>query len=139
MTKPHCLIVLLALLITSRVLAQSTGSLRQKIEHIIAQKKATIGVSISGIEDHFTLNIHGDQHFPMQSVFKFHIALAILKEVDKGNLSLNQKIFIKKSDLSPNTWSPLQEEYPTGNVQVSLAEILTYTVPKVTTMDAIFC
>ncbi|MBK7970685.1 MAG: serine hydrolase [Bacteroidetes bacterium] len=35
----------------------------------------------------------------MQSVYKFHIALAVLSEVDKGKLDLNQKIKITTKDL----------------------------------------
>ncbi len=46
----------------------------------------------------------------MQSVFKFHIALAVLDLVDQGKLSLDQKVFIKKSELLPNTWSPIRKK-----------------------------
>ncbi len=67
---------------------------------------------------------------PMLSVFKFHIALAVLNQVDKGNLTLDQKILIKKSDLLENTWSPLREKYPDGNVELPLSEIITYTVAQ---------
>lgn len=64
----------------------------------------------------------------MQSVFKFPIALAVLDKVDKGELRFNQRIFLKKSDLRPNTWSPLREKYKNGNVYVSLKEILRTTM-----------
>ncbi len=76
-----------------------TDSLRQKIENIISSKNAIIGVAIYGIENRDTLSFNGTKHFPMQSVFKFHIALTVLNEIDKGKLSFDQKIFIKKSDL----------------------------------------
>ncbi len=105
-----------------------TGSLKQKLEQIISTKKADIGVSIYGLTSKDTLNINGDKHFPMQSVFKFHIALAVLHQVDNGKLSLDQKIYIKKSDLPAGTWSPLQKKFPNGNVKLPLKEILSYTV-----------
>lgn len=115
---------------TSSLLAQ-TNELRQKIEEIVTTKKAQIGVSIySSIENVDTLSINGDTHFPMQSVFKFHIALAVLHEVDKGKFSLSKKILIKKSDLLPNTWSPIREKFPNGNVSLPLSEILKYTVAQ---------
>lgn len=104
--------------------------LRQNIEKIIASKKANVGVSIYSIGNKDTLSINGDAHFPLQSVFKFHIALAVLHEVDKGKLSLSQNIFIKKSDLLPDTWSPIREKYPNGNVSLPLSEILKYTVAQ---------
>ena len=70
--------------------------MRQKIDSIINTKRAIVGVSINGIKTNDTLSINGQRHYPMQSVFKFPIALTILSEVDKGKLSLDQKIEIKK-------------------------------------------
>lgn len=104
--------------------------LRQKIENITAAKKANVGVAVYGIETNDTMSFNGAGHFPMQSVFKFHIALAVLNQVDKGKLSLDQKIFIKKSELAAGTWSPLQKEYPQGNVTLSLRKIILYTVSQ---------
>jgi len=66
----------------------------------------------------------------MQSVFKFHIAAAVLDYVDKGKLSLDQKILLDKSNLLENTWSPLRDKYPDGNVEVPLSEIIEFTVAK---------
>jgi beta-lactamase class A len=104
--------------------------LHEKIVDVIAGKNATVGISILGIEKPFELNIKGSAHLPMQSVFKFHIALAVLNLVDEGKLDLNQKILVKKSDLLENTWSPIREKYPNGNVELTLAEIIKYTVAQ---------
>ncbi len=111
-------------------LQAQSNKLRQNIERIVAAKNAHIGVSVYGIEDTDTLSINGDAHFPMQSVFKFHVALTVLHEVDKGKFSLDKTIFIKKSDLLPNTWSPIREKYPDGNVPLPLSEILKYTLAQ---------
>ena len=64
----------------------------------------------------------------MMSVFKFHIALAVLNKVDEGKLSLTQEVFIKKKDLHENTWSPMREDFPDGNVNLTLDKLLRYTV-----------
>ena len=66
----------------------------------------------------------------MLSVFKFHIALAVLNKVDQGKLKLDQPIFIKKADLLENTWSPIREKYPDGNIEMPLSELIKYTVAK---------
>jgi beta-lactamase class A len=102
--------------------------LKYKIEQITKTKDATVGISIRGIESKDSLNINGEKHFPMQSVFKFHIALAVLDQVDRGDLSLDQEILISKSELLPNTWSPIRDKYPAGNNKLTLAEIIKYTV-----------
>ena len=85
-----------------------TDVLRQQITHLIAAKKANIGVAIIGNEGKDSLSIHGNAHYPMQSVFKFHIVLAVLAEVDKGRWLLDQEMKLKPSDLLPNTWSPIR-------------------------------
>jgi beta-lactamase class A len=106
------------------------NSLQQKIEQVIQAKKATVGVAVYSFENGVSFSVNNGHKYPMQSVFKFHIALAVLNQVDKGTLSLHKKIFIKKSDLLLNTWSPLREKYPDGNVEVALSEILKYTVSE---------
>ena len=103
-------------------------SLRIKINSIINQAKADVGVALIGIENNDTLTFNDEIHYPMQSVFKFPLALKVLREVDNGKFSLDQKIHVKKSDLLPDTWSPLRKKYPDGNVDISLREILTLTV-----------
>jgi beta-lactamase class A len=115
-------------LVCFQAFAQPKEELRQKINQIIATKKATVGISIKGIEDKDTLSINGNLEAPMMSVFKFHIALTVLNQVDKGKLSLNQKVFIKKEDLLPDTWSPMRDDYPNGNMYLTVDQLLRYTV-----------
>jgi beta-lactamase class A len=121
------IILLFSILITSLQIDGQT-ELRQELENIIATKNATIGISIKGIEEKDTLSINGTLNAPMMSVFKFHIALATLSMVDKGKLSLSQKFFVKKEDLHENTWSPIRDEYPNGNVYLTLDQLLRYTI-----------
>ncbi|WP_336733006.1 class A beta-lactamase, subclass A2, partial [Chryseobacterium sp. VD8] len=88
-----------------------------------------VGISVLGFEDSFTYNKNPDKKLPMQSVFKFHIAIAVLDYVEKGKLSLDQKVTLNQLNLHENTWSPLREKYPNGGI-VSLSEIIEYTVAK---------
>ncbi|MCQ9634044.1 CGA/CIA family class A beta-lactamase [Chryseobacterium sp. WG23] len=104
--------------------------LDQRISAVTKGKNATVGVSVLGFENTFRYNQYGDQKFPMQSVFKFHIAAAILNLVDQGTLSLNQKVLLDTSNLLEDTWSPLRDKYPNGNVEVPLSEILEFTVAR---------
>lgn len=103
-------------------------SLRTKIEKITDRANGNVGAAIFVLENNDSLTVNGDKRFPMQSVYKFPLALAVLDQVDKGVLSLNQKIFVKKEEILPNTWSPLRKKYPEGNVDITLDELLTYTV-----------
>lgn len=115
-------------LLSIHVKSQTIQDLKRKINTIISTKNATVGISVKGIEDKDTLSINGNKEMPMLSVFKFHIALAVLNQVDKGKLKLDQKFFIKKEELLPETWSPIREEYPEGNMYLTLDQLLRYTV-----------
>ncbi len=128
MIKQVYLTILLFVIISCRTSAQTTDSLRDKIRQIVSTKNVVVGVSILGNNGKDTISLHGDRRFPMQSVFKFHIALAVLSEVDKGNLSLDQKILINKDDLLPDDfWSPLRDENPNGGV-FTIARLIQYSV-----------
>lgn len=127
MEKTFYLTAIVFLFVANQIYGQSKDHLQQKIEQIVASKKAVVGVSIIGNGGKDKISINGEKHFPMQSVFKFHIGLKMLSEIDKGNFSLDQKVAIKKSDLLPGLYSPIRDKYPEGTT-LTIAEILEYTV-----------
>jgi len=126
----------IASIFTAGLLALSVGSyaqtenLKQNILQVVAGKKADVGVSIQHIENGKTVTISGNKHYPMQSVFKFPIALAVLHQVDGGRLKLEQLITVKRSELLADTWSPLRDKYPKGDVKIPLSELIQYTVSQ---------
>jgi beta-lactamase class A len=124
MTKLFYIIAIL-LFISNQTFAQT--ALREKIGQIIADKKASVGVSISDNRGKKVLSVNGDKHFPLQSVFKFHIGLLMMSEIDKGKFSLDQKIELQKKELLPDLYSPIRDKYPDGTT-LTIAEILQYTV-----------
>jgi beta-lactamase class A len=105
-------------------------SARAKIQQIIEHANGRVGVTVIGPERGDTLSFNAHGHFPMQSVYKFPLALAVLNQVDRGKLSLDRKILVRKKDLLPRTWSPLRDKYPDGNVSVPLSELLAFTVSQ---------
>jgi len=124
MTKPSLTIVLL---LTAASLSAQTKSLKVSLGDISHTLQADVGIAVLDLQGNDTLSLHGDQHFPMQSVFKFHIALAALRLVDEGKLSLDQKYHVTK-DHYFKTWSVLMREHPEANIDVSLRELITWMV-----------
>lgn len=105
------------------------SELKKQILNLTANKNATIAVSVKGIDFPFTFNNeNANKKLPMLSVFKFHIALATLNLVDKGDLKIDQKFLIKKEDLLSNTYSPFRNKFPEGNIYVSLNDLIYYSV-----------
>ena len=105
-------------------------NLKKEILQITKDKNGTVAVSVLDFGNDKTVHINGNKKLPMLSVFKFHIGLAVLNEVDQGKLNLDQKILIKKSDLLENTWSPIRERFPEGNIEMPLGLLIKYTVAE---------
>ncbi len=120
---------LLLLVVNSFVSAQNTDSLRDKLLRIINGKNAIVGIAVQSFDGKDTLSINGDEKFPMQSVYKYHLALAVLNRVDKGEFSLDQDIKISKEDVTNNLYSPIREKYPDGTT-MKLSDVLRYTISE---------
>jgi beta-lactamase class A len=119
----------LLLIISFLSCAQTTADLRKRIYDIISTKNAEVGVSICGRNGNDTVSVNGNGRFPMQSVFKYHIALAMLSEIQKGKFSLGQEIQIREEEMLPGIYSPIRERYPQG-VILTISEILKFTVSQ---------
>lgn len=128
-TGTHLLTASFLIIFLAGTAHSQTDSLRRKIENIIKTKRADVGVAICGLESGDTVTLNGNRHYPMQSVFKFPIALAVLSQIDKGRFSFSQKIEIPKKDLLPGLYSPIRDKHPNG-ATLTIAEILEYTVSK---------
>lgn len=119
--------VLLCLLCAVYTATAQTTSLKKSLKDISQTMEADVGVAIIDLQNNDTLSINGDKHFPMQSVFKFHIALAALRRVDEGKLSLDQKFSVTKDHYFPS-WSVLMRAHPEANIEVTLKDLITWSV-----------
>jgi len=84
------------------------ATLQSEITTIAAQTDATVGIAAIDIESGRRVSIHGDDHFPMASVFKFPVALVVLQRVDAGELKLDDAITIQPTQFSRGH-SPLRD------------------------------
>ncbi|MFV0387227.1 MAG: class A beta-lactamase, subclass A2 [Pyrinomonadaceae bacterium] len=98
-------------------------TLQRKIENIAKERNATVGINVTDSKGKTLASINGNRRFPLQSVFKFHIGLAMLSEIDKGKFTLDQKITITKDELLPGLYSPLRDENPNGG-EFTIAQLL---------------
>lgn len=72
----------------------------------------------------------GGERFPMQSVYKAPIAMAVLDRVDRGVLRLNEKVMVAKSDMVPSgLHSPIRDRYP-GGIELTLSELVRLAVSE---------
>jgi beta-lactamase class A len=110
------------------VTSNENSELRNQIEQISQAAQGRVGVTATVLETGESVTLNGDQRFPMQSVYKFPIGMAVLAQVDQGKLSLDQQVRVEARDfVSDLQHSPIRDENPQG-VELSLAELLEYMV-----------
>jgi len=126
------LVLVISLLSPIALVSQSddANDIDRKISEVIKPLKGHVGVGIMDLDADYSVTVNGLEKFPMQSVFKFPLAIAILHMVDEGKLSLEQKVHIPGGSFDTNTWSPLVTDFPNRDIDITLAELIDYTVGK---------
>ncbi|MEM9982564.1 MAG: serine hydrolase, partial [Bacteroidota bacterium] len=120
------LLILGCLLIPLLSFCQQT--LQAKFEAIESNIKGNLGVNVLLIETGESVSLNGNKQFPMQSVYKFPIAMVMLKQVDQGKFSLEDTIQIDKAEYIPKQgYSPIREKFPEG-ARLTLKEIIRYNI-----------
>jgi beta-lactamase class A len=99
--------------------------LRDRIEQIARTAQGRVGVTATVLETGQSVTLNGEQRFPMQSVYKFPIAMAVLAQVDQGKLKLDRRVRIESSDIAPV--SATLDQKSQGK-EFTLAELLKYMV-----------
>lgn len=111
------------------VRAQQMSELENRIDSLLNGKKATVGIAVwTDKGDMLRYNDH--VHFPLLSVFKFHVALAVLDKMDKQSISLDSIVSIKASQMLPNTYSPLRKKLPDQDFTITLRELMQYSISQ---------
>jgi beta-lactamase class A len=115
-------------------------SLQAKVAAIAKDAKGTVSVScmLPGTKLNCDLNPHN--HPPMQSMYKYPLALTALHLADTGGLlpnqqpgesmdvTLNRTVRFLPTDIIPGSYSPLTDRYPKANVDVTLRELIRLAV-----------
>jgi beta-lactamase class A len=108
----------------------SLPGLPKEFEEIARDANGRVGVAVMLLESRESAELRGDQHFPMHSVYKLPIAMAVLRRVDRGELQLDQTLKVEKTDLvRKGIYSPIRDKYPQG-AQLTIAELLRYAVAE---------
>lgn len=97
------------------------------IDSILSSASAEIGVAY-GVDNGTVHSWNNERDYPMMSVFKVPVAVTALHKMQLCGTSPDSMITVTTQQLSANTWSPLRDRYPQGNVAVSLKELIYYTI-----------
>jgi beta-lactamase class A len=100
-----------------------TAKLDREIVAIEAQSKGRLGVALLDLKDRKSWSHRGSERFPMQSVFKFPLAVAVLQAVEAGRFTLDQPIRVERNELAL-FWSPLKKSYRAEAPDYALRDLI---------------
>jgi len=84
---------------------------------------ATVGYAAMNLDTGKVIRERGDERFPMASVFKLPIAIALLQRVDKGEVFLTKEVTITPDQFSLGR-SPLRDSANGKPVTVTIGRLL---------------
>lgn len=102
-------------------------SLERDIHTLMRDKKALAGVALL-TEDGLCAGVHMDAPFPLLSVIKFPLAVAVLEKIQHEQATLTTMIPVRAEQLHTGTHSPLRDQRGRRDMEVSLEDLLRYTV-----------
>jgi beta-lactamase class A len=113
------------LAVVSAMFFQSAASLVPQFDRIARMAQGRVGAAVMLLDRGEPAGIGMDERFPMASVFKLPVAMAVLRQVDQAKLSLDQNILVQKTDFVPKgSYSVIRDQHPDGNAEISVRELL---------------
>lgn len=111
------------------VFEDKTHKLQEDLNSYISGKDARIGIAVI-VNGRDTVSINGTKEFPMMSVFKFPLALAVSDYCVKNDILLSDSISIKTDAIKENTWSPMRDKYGVRDLKLPISELLDYILQQ---------
>lgn len=91
------------------------AELEKEVAKIAEAAKGKVGVAAVLLETGNAAMVNGGERFPMQSVYKLPISIAVMDQVRRGELDLDEKIGVTKEDMvRAGMRSPLRDANPNG-------------------------
>lgn len=79
----------------------SAAELAARLKEICEKAGGRCGVAVTHVETGCGAAFEGDTPLPLYSVFKLPLAVEVLKEVEEGRLSLDQKVHVEPEEAAP--------------------------------------
>jgi beta-lactamase class A len=89
------------------------AAVTERLTTLARESDGNVGVSVIHVESGRTAEVHASEPLPLYSVFKLPLAVVVLKEVEQGKLSLDQKIAVAANERvagSPENTALWQED-----------------------------
>jgi beta-lactamase class A len=107
--------------------AASPVALAAKLATVAERAGGRVGVSVIHVESGQELGVGGSVALPLYSVFKLPLAAVVLKSVERGQLSLDQKATVEARDVAPGVPGNAAK-WRTLPIAVSVRQLLEFSL-----------
>src|SRR5205085_917881 len=109
----------------------SNGQLQNRITQIASRARGRVGVfAVIHETNEVVASLNADSRFPMQSVYKLPISMAVMKQVAEGRIKLDQSVRITKQDYGGLAGhSPIRDKYPNGT-ELTVNELIRFALSE---------
>jgi beta-lactamase class A len=105
-------------------------AIKNEIAKYADEAKGKVGVGALDLETGEYFSLNGDGQYPMQSVYKLPISLAVIKQCETLHLDIDHKIAVTKDDfVRPGQHSPIRDKFPDGT-EMSVRELIKYALEE---------
>lgn len=101
-------------------------ALSARLGKLVVNAGGKVGISVVHVESGRRVTVGGQEWLPLQSVFKLPLAVAVLRDVQEGQVSLDQMLTVGAEDRAPGLASNEKKwtQVPRG---VSVRQLLEYS------------
>ena len=104
-----------------------THALEQRLDTLAKGFDGKVGIAVEDVRTQAVVAVDGRTYYPQQSVSKLWVALAVLAQVDRGALSLDEPIRVTRADMSVFN-QPIQKLLGPDGYATTLGELLGWAI-----------
>ena len=101
------------------------AALEERLGEIVDEVPGQCGVAVI-IDRTDTVTLNNSADYPLMSMFKLHEALAVCHTLDDLSESLDTVISVRRSELDPETWSPMLKDYAGDTLSLTVGRLVDY-------------
>ncbi len=90
-------------------------------------RPGTLGIAVIDLQSGAEWRANADHSFPMMSVFKAPVAAAALARIERGELSLDQPVVVKRADLESGT---IRDHFHGAQMSFTVRQLLAHAVSQ---------
>lgn len=104
-------------------------ALQERIEALGRAFPGQVGIAVRAVDSDYVASWNGNQLYPQQSVSKFWVALTAFDAIDRGRLSLDRQVTVRRSDLTLFN-QPIAAQIGANGYATTIQDLLTRAITR---------